>query len=354
MSDQNKIIEKRASTILGDIFFEKNDFSKALEYYVNAGNVGKLKFRGRCFANKGYAAYAAQFLSSAGCALSDERLLEWINAQFDQGRFFHVIEPCVKMGAKEELLNFSEICLKQDQVLMAMIFRDAAGMEFPKDELDDRRRRQLARDIEKYTKIQNPPKHAIKAYSAAGEYSKLLDLSLIYLERNWTTAWSEAYQVAISKWTPPEDVLSDYKEKAAAFAERNLMQGDFKEGMNIFKTIRVKPSKDELIVCGNIGLFSGPIFKHKVFLNSMKALRLAGVTPSKKRVEEAGDCYYANFMVMEAISAYEYAQNADKLWSIMKKYGGKEYCNCTNLRIIERTAQAIAKVEEKISKRKNR
>lgn len=352
MSDQNKIIKKRASTILGDIFFEKNDFSKALECYVKAENTGKLKFRGRYFANKGYAAYAAQFLSSAGCALSDERLLELINAQFDQGKFFHVIEPCVKMGAKEELLNFSEICLKRDQVLMSMIFRDAAGMEFPKEELDDRRRRQLARDIEKYTKIQNPPKHAIKAYSMAEEYSKLLDLSLIYLERNWTTAWAEAYQIAISKWAPPEDILSDYKEKAVAIAEQNLMQGDFEEGMKIFKAIGIRPSRDELIVCGNIGLYSGPIFKHKVFPNSMKALRLAGVTPSKKKVEEAGDCYFANFMVMEAISAYEYAQNIDKLWSIMKKYSGKEYCSCTNPRIIERTAEAIAKVEEKISKRK--
>ena len=101
-----------------------------------------------------------------------------------------------------------------------------------------------------------------------------------------------------------------------------------------------------------MGFLCEPLFT-RTFNNAMKAFRRAGATPSKKKIKDAGDRYLENHMILEAIDAYEAAEDTGSLWLIMQKYAEKEYCGSFDGKTMEKIARSIAKAEEKISRHKN-
>lgn len=353
MSDTDTRTGRRTLTILADEYFKKNDYHKALELYKKAKNDQKLRFHGRNFANRRYFDFAAKYLKAAECKLENEKLAEYLDNYFRMGKYFHIIEPLALMEAKEKLANYADICMEKNEVLTATIYYDAAGIKITNEMLTLEQIRRLVEEADEYAALENNPRHAVRAYRIARAYIKLLGLSLMCLERSALTEAIEIYNIVATEALLLSEVWGQYKQIASSFANRYLVQGDYAEGMRLYRAIEIRPNRAELITCGNMGFLCEPMFG-RVFNNAMKAFRRAGATPSKKRIKDAGDHYLENHMIFQAIDAFEAAEDTERLWLIMEKYAKREYCGSFDNEIMEKIARSIAKVEDKISRRKNR
>src|SRR5680860_267212 len=350
-NDEN--IRKYAFELTGDKFLENGKIQEALENYKKAGAQDKLKKLGHICLEKEYLSMALYAFRTAGGDLPKEKIMSLVEKGFTGNNIAGDIEVCQLFGELDKLIELGDFWFENNEFLKALEYYKAAGKKIPNEKISDDIRRKIIVEADRYFQDDiYPVRFVVDLYGLVGDKSKILSLlrtgGLIF--RGEFKHCLEILENVAG--TPLGDNLSkDGVDIILCTGDGLLAQGFLEEGRIVYDKLGIKVPKEKLILCGGKNLFGTPLeillASPGVFKKGHKALCLAGLTPSKNKIEKAGDYYLGIGFVYYALQAYEKAEALSKLSELIEVQFQKN-----NISGAKETAVVLARVEEKIAKRK--
>jgi len=299
--------QRERNIIKGDQSVKSGKLMEARRCYENAGARLRLLDLGLHSLKNGFALIALDCYKKARTKPPEDELRNFINTYVEnidqrikKGNHIGVKEVCYALNDKEKLKGIARLLFEKGKIVLGIYFWEDTGEKFPSESLTGIQKAKLIaegdKDYRKSVRIDYCLYGScIKAYAIAGAKDRLLDLFDHCIEENRLRYALEILKVFYddrAKYKVPREMA----DKIFEYAIIHLRKGEFKEGMKACSAIGRKPPKTELYACGKKCLFGSDerelfMLAPEVFREGMKAYRKAGLTPSRKKIVEAGYRY---------------------------------------------------------------
>lgn len=340
----NEAVKERSFAILGRACLELGDKYKAFEYSEKGGAAAEKELikLAHYFIGENLIYRALEACLAAEVKFPENKLEELVNRTLNGENISGVEEVCIKMGEEEKLIKLAEYFFNKGEVLKAMECYTSAGKEIPK--LGTFQISELSRQRDWYFKEGD--------YWRALEINRIVGDKLMFSVITSSCLQGENLECAMESLKalygePLKEKLPETeKDKIADYGKKCLENGYFQKGMKAYKAIGRKAPRAALIICGEKLLKpasweEAALLSPEIFENGFRALKMAGMTPSKEKIIAAGDRYKEMMFEYYAEQAYKKAKAKVRLYEWMKEAIKRE-----NLELAKKLSKAMAEIED--------
>lgn len=340
----NYAVKERSFAILGRAYLELGDKHKAFKYSEKGGIAAQKELieLAHYFIGENWIYRALEAYMAAEVKFPEDELEKLVERVLSGEDIQGVEEVCIKMGGEEKLAKLAEYFFNKGDVQKAIKCYNGAGKEVPKlgafqiSKLSCQRNWYLRKDD----------------YWMALEINKIMEDKLMFsvissfcLQKGNLECAMESLMALYGE--PLEKKLPETeKDKVADYSKKHLESGYFQEGMKAYKAIGRKAPREALIICGEKLLKpasweEAALLSPEIFKSGFRALRMAGLTPSKRKIISAGDCYKNMLFYYYAIEAYKKAKAKDRLYEWIK-----EAVKQKDLKLAKELSEVMAEIED--------